>query len=224
VFVLSILAFGHVQQQFFPLSERPELFLQLRLPEGTAFNVTEKSVKKAEALLKDDKDISSYTAYVGQGSPRFWLGLNPQLPNEAFAEIVIVAKDVEARERIKAKIENAVAAGTLTEARVRVDRFNFGPPVGFPVQFRVIGPDTGKVRDIAYRVRDVVEQNDKVKDPHLDWNEQTPYLKLVVDQARARALGLNARGVLHALSMLISGVPVTTVRDGIEKVDVVARA
>ena len=142
VFVASILAFGHVQQQFFPLSERPELFLQLRLPEGTAFDVTEKAVKEAEKLLKDDNDIGTYTAYVGQGSPRFWLGLNPQLPNEAFAEIVIVAKNVEARERIKAKIENAVADGALPEARVRVDRFNFGPPVGFPVQFRVIGPDT----------------------------------------------------------------------------------
>ena len=103
MFVASIVGFGHVQQQFFPLSERPELFLQLRLPEGTAFNVTEKAVKKAEALLKDDKDIATYTAYVGQGSPRFWLGLNPQLPNEAFAEIVIVSKDVEARERIKAQ-------------------------------------------------------------------------------------------------------------------------
>jgi multidrug efflux pump len=146
VFALSIVAFGHVQQQFFPLSERPELFLQLRLPEGTAFGVTEKSVNKAEALLKDDQDIATYTSYVGQGSPRFWLGLNPQLPNEAFAEIVIVAKNVAARERIKAKIENAVEGGALTEARVRVDRFNFGPPVGFPVQFRVIGPDTKKVR------------------------------------------------------------------------------
>ena len=140
VFALSIVGFGHVQQQFFPLSERPELFLQLRLPEGTAFNVTEKSVKKAETLLKGDKDIATYTAYVGQGSPRFWLGLNPQLPNEAFAEIVIVSKDVEARERIKARIEKAVADGALTEARVRVDRFNFGPPVGFPVQFRVDRP------------------------------------------------------------------------------------
>jgi multidrug efflux pump len=224
IFALSIVGFGHVQQQFFPLSERPELFLQLRLPEGTAFNVTQQSVKKAETLLKGDDDISTYTAYVGQGSPRFWLGLNPQLPNEAFAEIVIVAKDVKARERIKTRIEKAVDNGALTEARVRVDRFNFGPPVGFPVQFRVIGPDTKTVRDIAYRVRDVVEQNDKVKDPHLDWNEQTPYLKLVVDQDRARALGLTPQDVSQALSMLISGVPVTTVRDGIEKVDVVARA
>jgi multidrug efflux pump len=224
VFALSIVAFGHVQQQFFPLSERPELFLQLRLPEGTAFNVTEKSVKKAEQLLKGDNDISTYTAYVGQGSPRFWLGLSPQLPNEAFAEIVIVAKDVEARERIKAKIENAAADGTLSEARVRVDRFNFGPPVGFPVQFRVIGPDPKTVREIAYKVRDVVKQNPNVKDPQLDWNEQSPYLKLVVDQDRARALGLTPQDVSQALAMLISGAPVTTIRDGIEKVGVVARA
>lgn len=224
VFALSIVGFGHVQQQFFPLSERPELFLQLRLPEGTAFNVTEKSVRKAEALLKDDKDIATFTSYVGQGSPRFWLGLNPQLPNEAFAEIVIVSKDVEARERIKARLEKAVADGDLTEARVRVDRFNFGPPVGFPVQFRVIGPDANKVRDIAYQVRDVVRQNPNAREPQLDWNEQSPYLKLVVDQDRARALGLTPQDVSQALAMLISGAPVTTIRDGIEKVGVVARA
>ena len=224
VFALSIVAFGRVQQQFFPLSERPELFVQLRLPEGTAFNVTEKSVKKAEALLKGDNDISTYTAYVGQGSPRFWLGLSPQLPNEAFAEIVVVAKDVHARERIKARLEKAVHDGALTEARVRVDRFNFGPPVGFPVQFRVVGPDTGMVREIAYRVRDIVKQNPNVRDPQLDWNEQSPYLKLVVDQDRARALGLTPQDVSQALSMLISGAPVTTIRDGVEKVSVVARA
>jgi multidrug efflux pump len=224
IFALSIVAFGHVQQQFFPLSERPELFLQLRLPEGSAIGVTEKSVEKAETLLKDDKDIATYTAYVGQGSPRFWLGLNPQLPNEAFAEIVIVSKDVEARERIKARLEKAVNDGILTEARVRVDRFNFGPPVGFPVQFRVIGPDTKTVRDIAYKVRDVVKQNPNVRDPQLNWNEQSPYLRLVVDQDRARALGLTPQDVSQALSMLISGAPVTTVRDGVEKVEVVARA
>jgi multidrug efflux pump subunit AcrB len=224
IFAASIVAFGHVQQQFFPLSERPELFLQLRLPEGTAFNVTEKAVKEAEKLLKGDKDIGTYTAYVGQGSPRFWLGLNPQLPDEAFAEIVIVAKGVEARERVKARIENAVADGALPEARVRVDRFNFGPPVGFPVQFRVIGPDTRKVREIAYKVRDIMKQNPNVIEPQLDWNEQSPYLKLVVDQDRARALGLTPQDVSQALSMLISGAPVTTVRDGVEKVGVVARA
>src|SRR5204863_163841 len=118
IFVLSIVAFGRVQQQFFPLSERPELFFQLRLPQGTAFGTTLESVKHAETLLKDDKDIATYTAYVGQGSPRFWLGLNPQLPDESFAEIVIVSKDVEARERIKARLETAVAGGALSDARV----------------------------------------------------------------------------------------------------------
>jgi multidrug efflux pump subunit AcrB len=224
VFVTSIIAFGHVQQQFFPLSERPELFVQLRLPEGTAFRVTEQAVKDAEKLFEGDKGIVTSTAYVGQGSPRFWLGINPQLPNEAFAEIVIVAKDVEARERIKAKIESAVADGALPQARVRLDRFNFGPPVGFPVQFRVIGPDPGTVREIAYRVRDIVKQNPNAKDPQLDWNEQSPYVKLVVDQDRARALGLTPQDVAQALSMLISGAQVTTVREGIEKVGVVARA
>jgi multidrug efflux pump len=224
VFIAAVVGFGHVQQQFFPLSERPELFLQLRLPEGTAFGVTEKAVGEAEKLLKDDNDISTYTSYVGQGSPRFWLGLNPQLPDEAFAEIVIVSKDVEARERIKAKIEKAVADGALPEARVRVDRFNFGPPVGFPVQFRVIGPDTNKVREIAYQVRDVMRTEKRLIEPQLDWNEQTPYLKLVVDQERARALGLTPQDVSQSLAFLISGVPVTTVRDGVEKVGVVARA
>jgi multidrug efflux pump subunit AcrB len=224
VFVLSIVGFGHVQQQFFPLSERPELFFQLRLPAGTAFGTTLDSVKRAEWLLKGDEDISTYTAYVGQGSPRFWLGLNPQLPNESFAEIVIVSKDVEARERIKARIEKAVAEGALSEARVRVDRFNFGPPVGFPVQFRVIGPDATKVRDIAYQVREIMRTDDQVIDPHLDWNEQTPSLKLVVDQDRVRALGMTPQDISKSLSMLLSGVPITTVRDGIEKVEVVARA
>src|SRR5499427_774649 len=224
IFVLSIVAFGRVQQQFFPLSERPELFFQLRLPAGTAFGTTLQSVKTAEKLLKDDSDISTYTAYVGQGSPRFWLGLNPQLPDESFAEIVIVSKDAAARERIKARIEKAVANGALAEARVRVDRFNFGPPVGFPVQFRVIGPDTKKVRDIAYKVRDVMRANHQVVDPHLDWNEQAPFLRLVVDQDRVRALGMTPQDISESLSMLISGVPITTVRDGVEKVAVVARA
>src|SRR5205814_9486182 len=173
---------------------------------------------------RDDKHVPTSTAYLGQGSPRFWLGLNPQLPNEAFAEIVIVSRDVEARERIKARLEQAVADGALSEARVRVDRFNFGPPVGFPVQFRVIGPDPNTVRDIAYKVRDVVRQNSNVKEVQLDWNEQSPYLKLVVDQDRARALGLPPQHLSQALAMLISGAPVTTVRDAIEKVGVVARA
>ncbi|MBV9076370.1 MAG: efflux RND transporter permease subunit, partial [Methylobacteriaceae bacterium] len=225
VFAGAIVGFTRVQQQFFPLSERPELFFQLRLPEGTAIGVTKAAVEEAERLLgQDDPDIATYTAYIGQGSPRFWLGLNPQLPNQAFAEIVIVAADVPGRERVKARIEKAVGEGALAQARVRVDRFNFGPPVGFPIQFRVIGPDPNQVRDIAYRVRDVVRQNPKTVDVHLDWNEMSPSVRLVVDQERARALGLNVQDVAQTLQTLLTGVPVTTVRDGIEKVGVVARA
>ena len=142
IFAASVVAFGRVQQQFFPLSERPELFFQMRLPEGTAIGVTTETRPAGGSDRSATIPISlTHTTYIGQGSPRFWLGLNPQLPNEAFAEIVIVAKDVAARERIKARVEKAVAQGALAEARVRVDRFNFGPPVGFPVQFRVVGPD-----------------------------------------------------------------------------------
>lgn len=225
IFAGAVVGFGHVQQQFFPLSERPELFLQIRMPEGTSIGATAAAVKEAEGLIgRDDPDVSTFTAYIGQGSPRFWLGLNPQLPNEAFAEIVIVARDVEARERLKTRLEASVAEGHLTQGRIRVDRFNFGPPVGFPVQFRVVGPDPLQVRDIAYKVRDVVRGNDKTVDVNLDWNEMSPSVRLVVDQERARALGLNVQDVAQTLQTLISGVTVTTLRDGTEKVGIVARA
>ena len=131
-------------------------------------------VEEAEALLEDDPDVIHATSYVGQGSVRFWLGLNPQLPNPAFAETVILSADTEARERIKARLEAAVADGALSGARVRVDRFNFGPPVGHPVQFRVVGDDPGEVRRIAEEVRDVMAENPDVRDPHLQWNEMAP--------------------------------------------------
>ena len=224
VFVLAALGFTHVQKQFFPLSERPELFFQLRMPEGSAIGASMEAAKQAEALLKGDSDAANYTSYVGRGPPRFWLGMNPVLPDEAYSEIVIVAKDIAARERLKKKLDGALAAGAVAQARARVDRFNFGPPVGFPVQFRVIGDDPMKVREIAYRVRDVMRADDAVVDPNLDWNEQVPSVKLVIDQDRARLLGLTPQDVATRLRMLISGVTVTTLRDGIDQVDVVARA
>src|SRR5207344_3145477 len=138
------------------------------LPEGTAIGVTDAAAKKAESLLSGDPDVATYTTYVGQGSPRFWLGLNPVLPNSNFAQIVIVTKNLEARERVKAKLERRIADGALPQARIRVDRFVFGPPVGFPVQFRVVGPDPMKVRDIASQVREEMAQNKKIVDPHLN--------------------------------------------------------
>ncbi len=221
---LGLSQFSKVQQQFFPLSERPELFFEMRLAEGSAIQATQKVAAEAERLLVGDPDIASYTTYIGKSSPRFWLGLLPVQPNESFAQIVVVAKDVEARERVKARIEAAVAAGALSAARVRVDRFNFGPPVGFPVQFRVIGPDAEQVREIAARVLDVMREDPRVVDPHLNWGEKMPSLRLDVDQARARALGLTPQDIAQTLQTLVGGVTVTTIRAGEERVDVVARA
>jgi multidrug efflux pump len=224
LFVLAVVGFGNVQQQFFPLSERPELFLQLRLPEGSSITATTAMVEEAEALLEGDPDVIHATTYVGQGSVRFWLGLNPQLPNPAFAETVILSRDTEARERIKARLERAVAEGALSGARVRVDRFNFGPPVGHPVQFRVIGDDPAEARRIAGEVRDAMAANPYVRDPHLQWNEMAPSIRLVVDQDRARALGLAPQDIGETLQTLLSGLTVTEMRDGTDLVAVVARA
>ena len=159
----GIAAFGNVQQQFFPISERPEPFLQIKLPEGSSITATTAAVEEAKGLLEGDADVKHATAYVGQGSVRFWLGLNPQLPNPSFAEIVTPSKDTEAHERIKARLEQAVADGALSEARVRVDRFNFGPPVGHPVQFRVVGKVPQEVRRVAGEVRDTIAQNPDVR-------------------------------------------------------------
>ncbi len=224
MFFAAIAAFGLVQQQFFPTSTRTELFFEMRLPEGTAIGVTNAAAKKAESLLTGDPDIVTYTSYVGQGAPRFWLGLNPELPNTNFAQIVIVTKDLKARERVKARLEKTLADGVLPEARTRVDRFVFGPPVGYPVQFRVIGADPLKVRAIADDVRKVMAENPKLIDPHLDWNEQAKSIKLEVDQDRARALGLTPQDVAQTLQTLLSGLTVTQYREGIETIDVVARA
>jgi multidrug efflux pump len=224
MFVAAVGGFGFVQQQFFPTSTRSELFFELRLAEGTAIGVTDATAKRAEHLLVGDPDIVTYTSYVGQGSPRFWLGLNPVLPNPNFAQIVIVTKDLAARERVKARLERAIADGVLAEARARVDRFVFGPPVGFPVQFRIIGPDPMKVRTIAEEVRQVMAQNAKIVDPHLDWSEQVKSIRLEVDQDRARALGLTPQDVAQTLQTLLSGHTVTQYREGIEHIDVVARA
>ncbi len=224
MFVVSLAGFGLVQQQFFPTSTRTELFFQLRLPEGSSIGATDTVAKEAEALLRGDPDIVSYTSYVGQGSVRFWLGLNPVLPNSNFAEIVIVTKDLEARERVKARLEQEIADGAVGAARARVDRFVFGPPVGFPVQFRVVGPDPLAVRDIAAEVRDVMAANPNVIDAHLDWNEQVKSIRLEVDQDRARALGLTPADVSESLQTLLSGYTVTQYREGTEQIDVVARA
>jgi multidrug efflux pump subunit AcrB len=224
MFGVALAGFPLVQRQFFPTSTRSELFFELRLPEGTAIAVTDAAARRAEGMVAGDGDVVTYTTYVGQGSPRFWLGLNPELPNANFAQIVIVTRDLAARERVKARLDAALASGALPEARTRVDRFVFGPPVGFAVQFRVLGPDPMKVRAIADDVRKVMATNPKIIDPHLDWSEQEKSIRLEVDQDRARALGLTPQDIAQTLATLLSGLTVTQYREGIELIDVVARA
>ena len=169
------------------------------MPEGTSIGVTEAAAKKAEALIKDDPDLEYYTTYIGEGSPRFFLALNPVLPNESFALIVMMTKDAEARERLKARLEGLVAQNVIPEARLRIDRLNFGPPVGFPVQFRVIGPDVDSVRAVADKVRTAMRANPNTRDVQFDWNEQKKSIRLEVDQDRARSLGLTPQDIAQTL-------------------------
>jgi multidrug efflux pump subunit AcrB len=222
--VVAGVGMAFVQQQFFPTSSRPELFIEVRMPEGTSIGATEAAAKKAEALLVGDPDVQYFTTYIGEGSPRFFLALNPVLPNESFSLTVIMTAGAEARERLKTRLERAVAEGALPEARVRIDRLNFGPPVGFPVQFRVVGSDPVKVREIAGQVRDIMRANPHTVDVQFDWNEQVKHVEVKVDQDRARALGLNQRDISESLHVLLSGYKITEYREGTELIDVIARA
>ncbi len=215
---------GFVQQQFFPTSARAELFIETRMPEGTSIDATAKAALAAEALVTGDPDVRFSSTYVGAGAPRFFFALNPALPNPSFAMTVIMARDAAARDRLRAKIETAVAAGAVPQARIRVDQIVFGPPVGFPVQFRVIGPDPAQVRQIAAEVRNVMVANPNTVDPQFDWNEQAKTLQVTLDQDRIRALGLNTETVANTLQLLVSGVKVTEYREGTALIDVVVRA
>lgn len=215
---------GFVQQQFFLTSARAELFIETRMPEGSLTEATAKAALAAEALVAGDPDVRFSSTYVGAGARRFFFALNPALPNMSFAMTVIMAKDGAARDRLRARIEAAVAAGAVPQARIRVDQIVFGPPVGFPVQFRVIGPDPMAVCRIAADVRAVMVANPNTVDPQFDWNEQARTLQVRLDQDRIRTLGLNTADVANTLHLLLSGVKVTEYRDGTNLVDVILRA
>jgi multidrug efflux pump subunit AcrB len=223
-FVVAGFGFVFVQQQFFPTSSRPELFVEIRLPEGSAIHATDATAQQVEALLAGDRDVKIFTTYVGAGSPRFYLALNPVLPNESFGLVVIMTSGLEGRERLKARIEQAVAAGAVPQARVRVDRLNFGPPVGFPVQFRLMGPDPKKLREIGAEVRQIMRENPDARDVQFDWNEQAKVIRLEVDQDRARALGLTPQEISFTLQALLSGLQIAQYRERIDLIPVVARA
>jgi multidrug efflux pump len=224
LFAAALVGFGLVKKQFFPQSARPELLVDLQLPEGSSFRAADAEMARVETMLMDDPDVKSFSSYTGAGSPRFYLSLNPDLPDPSFAKVVIVTHDTEARERVVAKLRGAFAAGEFPNARGRVSRLDLGPPVGFPVQFRVVGPDPNVARQIAEDIREVVRRHPHTRDTEIDWGETVRSVRLKVDQDRARALGLTPQDVSETLQSLLSGVTVTQYREGTELIDVVARA
>ncbi|MBV8503306.1 MAG: efflux RND transporter permease subunit [Paucibacter sp.] len=221
--VLALAAIKWVPQQFFPSSSRPELVVDLRLKEGSSFAATTEQVKRMEALLAKDEDVKFFTAYTGAGAPRFYLALNPELPNPGFAQFVVMTKDLHARERVRSRLM-AVADPQFPQTWVRVTRLELGPPVGFPVQFRVIGPDTQQVRKIAREVEQVVASSTKVRDVQLDWNDPVRSLKLELDQDKARALGLTPAEVSLVTQSVLNGAPLSQLREKEDLIDIVARA
>lgn len=225
LFVLAAAGMTLVQQQFFPTASRPELLVDLRLREGSSFRATEAAVATLEQALKADKQIETFTAYTGAGAPRFYLSLQPELPNPGYAQFVIKTAGIPEREAVRERLLKLFNADELLpDVRGRVLRLDFGPPVGFPVQFRVIGPDTAQVREIAYRVRDAVRTSPLVRDTQLEWNEQVRTLRVHVDQDKARLLGLSTQEISQMTQAVLTGVPVTQIRRGEELVDVVVRS
>lgn len=223
IFILSVFGFGLVQQQFFPASNRPELMVDLRLPQGASIQATEAEALKLEAMLRDDPDVVNYATYVGSGSPRFYLPLDIQLPNDNFAQVVVLTGGDPERERVRDRLIKAFQEDFVL-LRGRVNRLENGPPVGFPVQFRVSGPDPLQVRRIAFQVADVMRENSNTRDVNLDWDELSKVVKMDVDQAKARLLGISSQDLAFTLNSIVSGITVTQYREGRELIDVVARA
>lgn len=224
-FVVSAAGMGLVQQQFFPTASRLELIVDLRLREGASFTATEAQVKRLEQVLKADPQVASFSAYTGAGAPRFFLSISADLPNPGLAQIVVNTRSIPDREAVRGRLLELFAKNEqFPDLRGRVTRFEFGPPVGFPVQFRVIGPDTAQVREIAYRVRDTVRQSPLVRDTQLDWNEQVRAMRVQLDQDKARLLGITSADVGAMTQLVLSGAPVTQIRRGEDLIDVTLRA
>ncbi len=222
VFGASLALFRLIPQQFFPASSRPELLVDLRLPEGSAFAATLAETKRFEAILDSEPGIESYVAYVGSGSPRFYLPLDQQLQQSNFAQFVVLATDNVERERVRARLL-ARLDNDFPALRGRVSRLENGPPVGFPVQFRVSGEDIAKVRSIAREVAAVMREDRDTDSVQFDWDEPTKVVRLAIDQNKARVLGFSSQDVAVFLNSAVSGVTVTNYRDGDKLIDVVVR-
>jgi multidrug efflux pump subunit AcrB len=225
LFVLAGIGMTLVQQQFFPNASRPELMVELRMKEGASFEATQEQVKLFEKALAQYPEAQHFTAYTGSGAPRFYLSLEPELPNPGYAQFVIMTAGLQEREALRTRLLDYFSKDEAQPlVRGRVLRLEFGPPVGFPVQFRVIGPNPDTVRSIAYRVRDIVQTSALVRDTQLNWNDRVRTLRIQVDQDKARLLGLSSADVSGALQTVLSGAPVTQIRLGEEPIDVVVRA
>ncbi len=224
LFVLAVLAFRFIPQQFFPSSSRPELMVDLRLPEGASFQATLAATERMERFLETQKGIANYASYVGTGSPRFYLPLDQQLPQRNFAQLVVTARSLPAREVLRTRI-TAQLASAFPDVQGRVTRLENGPPVGFPVQFRVSGDSIAHVREIAAQVAKVVRADPRTADVQYDWDgPASKTVRLQVDQEKARLLGVSSDELAQFLDMSLSGYTATYYREGDKLIAVDLRA
>jgi multidrug efflux pump len=221
-FVAALALFRFVPQQFFPSSSRPELMIDLRLPEGSSFAATFAEVEKLEAIVAKDPGVESYVAYVGAGSPRFYLPLDQQLQHSNFAQFVLVTSSNAERERVRARLI-ALFDNDFPGLRGRVSRLENGPPVGFPVQFRVSGEDVGKVREIARALLEVMRGEPRAANPQFDWDEPSKVVRLAVDQNKARVLGVTSADLAAFLNNSVTGLTITHFRERDRQIEVVLR-
>ena len=224
LFALAVVGMGLVKKQFFPTSDRPEVLVEVQMPYGTSIQQTSAAAAKVEAWLAKQEEARIVTAYIGQGAPRFFLAMAPELPDPSFAKIVVLAGDDREREALKFRLREAIADGLAPEAQVRVTQIVFGPPSPFPVAYRVMGPEIGKLREIAEEVSGVMRASPMMRTVNTDWGPRVPTLHFVLDQDRLNAVGLTSNSVALQLQFLLSGAPLTEVREDIRSVQVVGRA
>ena len=223
MFVASLFAIRLIPNQFFPASDRPELLVDMTLPQNASIFASESVARRLDDVLKDDPDVTRWSTNVGRGAIRFYLPLNVQLPNNFFSQAVVVAKDVGARERLRVKLEKMLA-NDFPNLVSRVSTLELGPPVGWPIQYRVSGPEISQVREIALKLAQVMAKNQQVVHVNYDWFEPARQVRIKIDQNEARLLGLSSQALASVLNTVISGSPITQVRDDIYLVDVIARA
>jgi len=222
-FGVALLALPSVPRQFFPSSDRPELLVDLRLPQNASIYASSDAAAKIEAVLKNDPDVERWSTNIGRGAIRFYLPLSVELANPFFSQFVVIAKDVGARERLREKLERMLQE-EFPNAITRIAPLELGPPVGWPLQYRVSGPDINKVREIALQLAQTVAADGRTRRINFDWMEPARQVRVRIDQDQARLLGLSSESIATVLNTVMSGLPITQVRDGIYLVDLVMRA